>query len=147
MRIESETRVTCPTSSGPVRKRQRPEPYAPSVLIVDDDPETRIAFRRILEETGYFVSDVNTGRQALTALQDSFFEVMLLDLSMPDMDGLEVLRFVRTRFPDLRTIVVSEFARDGTPFRAARLLGAVSAFDKMLAEDLLLLAVCNALAR
>jgi CheY-like chemotaxis protein len=115
-------------------------------LVVDDDPETRTVFRRILEETGYCVSEAANGRQALTALENSFFEVMILDLSMPDIDGLEVLRFVRSRFPNLRTIVASEFARDGTPLKVARFLGAAAAFDKMLAQDLLLVSVCNALA-
>lgn len=149
MRIETEARAGCPPpSSGLVEKApRRPEPYAPSVLIVDDDPETRMVFRRILEETGYFVSEAENGRQALAALEDSFFEVMVLDLSMPETDGLEVLQIVRSRFRNLRTIVVSEFVLGGALLKTARLLGAVAAFDKMLAHDLLLVTVCNALTR
>src|SRR5579871_1813712 len=147
MRVGTGSGTDCPPSCGLVTKAHRsPVPYAPSVLIVDDDPEARMVFRRILEETGYFVWEAANGRHGLAALEDSFFEVMILDLSMPDIDGLEVLQIVRARFRNLRTIVVSEFARDGTSFKMAKLLGAVAAFDKMLAEDLLLVTVCNALA-
>jgi CheY-like chemotaxis protein len=146
MRIATETRAGCQPSSGLVKKApRRPEPYAPTILIVDDDQETRMVFRRILEETGYFVSEAENGRQALAALEDSFFEIMILDLSMPDTDGIEVLQAVHSRFRHLRTIVVSEFVLGGTLLKTARLLGAVTAFDKMLANDLLLVSVCNAL--
>src|ERR1035438_4899028 len=108
------------------KTHRRPEPYSPSILIVDDAPEARMDFRRILEETGYFVQEAENGRQALTALEDSFFEVMILDLSMPEMDGMEVLGIVRSRFRHLRTIVASEFVLDGAMLKTARLLGAVA---------------------
>jgi CheY-like chemotaxis protein len=117
-----------PTATPP-----RPVPYAARILIADDDPETRLVFRRILEASGYFVQEAENGRQALNALGDSSFEVMILDMCMPEMDGIEVLQAVRSRFRGLRTIVATELVFDGVLLKAAKLLGAVAAFDKVLA--------------
>jgi DNA-binding response OmpR family regulator len=67
------------------------------VLVVDDDPGIRSVLRGYLEQAGYRVLEADTGEVALQALEDSAPEVILLDVGLPDIDGLEVLRQIRTR--------------------------------------------------
>ena len=91
--------------------KRTPEPYAPCLLVADDDAQIRTLFRRVLQEAGYLVTEARNGREALLALSDRFFELMILDLSMPDTDGFEVLKLARTELPKLKILVISGFMR------------------------------------
>ncbi len=62
------------------------------ILIVDDEPATRHTLQELLQLEGYDVESVAGGREALQALQQGKYDVMILDLRMPDVDGEEVLR-------------------------------------------------------
>jgi CheY-like chemotaxis protein len=108
-----------------------------SILVVDDNPDDRELFGRVLERGGYSVVERITGKEALTAVEKATFDLMTLDLSMPDMDGFDVLRAVRSKHPELKIIVVSGF-RHGGMNKAAKSLGAATTLDKNLATDLLL---------
>jgi CheY-like chemotaxis protein len=108
-----------------------------SILIVDDNSVDRALFRAILEGAGYSVVESSSGKEALTAVEKTSFELMTLDLSMPEMDGFDVLRAVRSKHPELKIIVVSGF-RHGSMNQAAKSLGAATTLDKNLATDLLL---------
>jgi len=83
---------------------------APVVLLVDDDAAIRRAVADGLELEGFSVVPASGGRAALAALESLTPSVMLLDLAMPDLDGLEVLRHVRAAGDDLPVCVLS--ARD-----------------------------------
>src|ERR1700730_6137457 len=107
------------------------------ILIVDDNSDHRKAFRILLESGGYSVVECNSGKEALTALEKTKFDLMALDLSMPDVDGFEVLRAARSKHPELKIVVVSGFLQ-GSMNQAAKLLGAAVTLDKNLAADLLL---------
>ena len=107
------------------------------ILVVDDNPDHRKAFRIILESGGYSVVECESGKEALTALEKKNFDLMILDLSMPDMDGFEVLRVISSKHPELKTAVVSGFLQ-GSMNRVAKRLGAVVTLDKDLAADSLL---------
>ncbi len=63
-----------------------------SILVVDDNPDDRKLFRRMLESAGYSVVESSSGKEALTAVEKTSFRLVTLDLSMPDMDGFDVLR-------------------------------------------------------
>jgi CheY-like chemotaxis protein len=73
------------------------------------------------------------------------FDVMILDLNMPEMDGFEVLKFARSELPDLKVIVVSGFMQ-GTMLKAAKLFGAVATLDKPIEVGLLLTTIRSILA-
>src|SRR5215210_1455747 len=69
----------------------------PVILNVDDKEAGRYAKRRVLEQAGYTVIDASCGREALTAMEESRPALVLLDVRMPDMSGLEVCRWIKSR--------------------------------------------------
>jgi DNA-binding response OmpR family regulator len=87
-----------------------PEPARPVVLLVDDDAAIRRAVGAGLELEGFRVVRASGGRAALAAIESVAPAVILLDLSMPDLDGLEVLRRLRAGGDDVPVCVLS--ARD-----------------------------------
>ena len=107
------------------------------ILVVDDNPDHRKALRIILESGGYSVVECESGKGALAAIEEKTFDLVVLDLSMPDVDGFDVLRVVRSKHPELKVMVVSGFLQ-GSMNQAAKLLGAVVTLDKDLATDSLL---------
>src|SRR5580765_4366911 len=107
------------------------------ILVVDDNPDHRKALRIILESGGYSVVECESGKGALTAIEKKTFDLVVLDLSMPDVDGFDVLRVVRSKHPELKVMVVSGFLQ-GSMNKAAKQLGAIVTLDKDLAADSLL---------
>jgi CheY-like chemotaxis protein len=110
------------------------------ILVVDDNPDHLKGFRVLLETGGYSVVECKSGKEALTALGKKKFDLMTLDLSMPDVDGFEVLRVVRSKYPELKVVVVSGFLQ-GSMNKTAKALGAVVTLDKDVAADSLLTVV------
>jgi two-component system KDP operon response regulator KdpE len=92
--------------------------YAPRILVVDDEPAVRALFDHLLSEDGYLVSAVGTAREALQALSDTTYELALIDLSLPDADGLEVVRQIRSEFPELIILAASGFMVGSVPAKA-----------------------------
>ena len=80
-----------------------------SLLFVDDDERTCDAVQRLLGRMGYMVVCAHNGSDALSLLHDLRFDLVILDLMMPDMDGLEVLRRLRAdpETRDVRTVLYS----------------------------------------
>ena len=76
------------------------------VLVVDDEPQIRRALRTSLEAHGYEVSSVGTGEEGVLGAAELAPELVLLDLGLPDMDGTEVIRRIRT-FSEVPVIVLS----------------------------------------
>jgi two-component system KDP operon response regulator KdpE len=76
------------------------------VLVVDDEPQIRRAMRTSLEANGYEVHTVGTGEEAVVAAAGEAPELVLLDLGLPDLDGTEVIRRVRS-FSEVPIIVLS----------------------------------------
>ena len=83
---------------------------AKRVLVVDDEVQVRAVIAEALVEAGYDVEQVENGIDALESLQRSHFDLMTLDIRMPRMDGMSVLRAVAERLPDLPVIVVTGLA-------------------------------------
>ncbi len=95
------------------------------VLVVDDDPAIRDALRAVLEHAGHMVAEAGTGEGAVAMLEERRFDVVLLDLAMPGMHGLDALERIRENAPDVGVIVVSG---EGTIANAIR-AGQRGAFD------------------
>jgi DNA-binding response OmpR family regulator len=77
------------------------------ILVVDDEPEVRQLMEHFLSERGYEVRIAENGRQALEALDTFMADVVLLDMHMPEMDGLETLKRLAVRSPALPVIMVT----------------------------------------
>jgi CheY-like chemotaxis protein len=65
------------------------------ILVVDDEPDQRFLLRRIFERAGHEVSDANDGAAALRAVRESVPDLVVTDMMMPVMDGLELIRCLR----------------------------------------------------
>lgn len=85
-----------------------------TVLVVDDDPTVQDTLRRFLEAKGYEVHTAGDGEEALEAVERVAPDVMLLDIRMPVMDGLEVLQRVRDDGIDVGVIMISGHADEET---------------------------------
>ena len=77
------------------------------ILVVDDEPAVQITIRLILERAGHSVVVTGDGRKGLSALEEGGFDLLFLDVFMPGMDGLETMRLVLERRPDIPIIVIS----------------------------------------
>ena len=80
------------------------------VLIVEDEKLIRWSLRRKFEARGHHVTDVETGEAALTAINNSVFDLILLDFKLPDMTGLDILRKVRETDGDVVVIMMTAFS-------------------------------------
>jgi DNA-binding response OmpR family regulator len=80
---------------------------ASKILIVDDEPHVRLTYRVALETEGYEIAEAANGMAAVGILKSVRFDLLLLDLRMPEMDGLEVLHTLRSFDLDLPTVIIT----------------------------------------
>ena len=90
------------------------------ILIVDDEAQIRRLIRRILERCGYRTDEVENGRQALEFLQSEPVDLVVTDLRMPDVDGLELLERCRALYPNTDVIMLTGFGTIQTAVYAMR---------------------------
>lgn len=102
-----------------VQREQRAE-Y--SVLVVEDDPDISMSLQDLLEFEGFHVTSVPTCQQAYSSIERHVYDVVLLDLGLPDGDGLSVLEKVQASHPSLSVIVLTASNRD---------LGSVPAYARL----------------
>ncbi len=114
------------------------------ILIVDDDASIRESLKRVLEYEDYAVLAAENGPKALEVLGERRVDLMLLDVKMPGMDGLEVLERARRMRPDQVCIMVSGHGTVQTAVEATK-LGAFDFLEKPPDRDRLLLTIRNAL--
>src|SRR5579862_6065618 len=80
-----------------------------SILVVDDEAEIREGLEALLSSEGFDVTPADTGAAGLARLEDQPFDLLLLDVSLPDRNGLELLREIRRRDPYLSIILITAF--------------------------------------
>ncbi|HXG37508.1 MAG TPA: sigma-54 dependent transcriptional regulator [Bacteroidota bacterium] len=115
-----------------------------TILVVDDEKSVRDSLKMILEYERYDVLFAENGEQALKAVQGSHLDVVLLDVKMAGMDGIEVLQRVREQKPELPVIMISGHGTIETAVEATK-LGAFDFLPKPLDRDKLLVTIRNAL--
>ncbi len=120
-----------------------PNGFPKRVLVVDDDERVRKGMSALLEAEGMEVTTASDGEEALELTRSEDYEVMLIDLLMPKVGGLEALARIRNESPDLATIVVTGYPSYETAVEAMR-LGAVDYLSKPFAADELLTVVRQA---
>ena len=117
--------------------------FRASVLVVDDEAAIRDSLHMILEYEGYRVDEAANGSQALTKVAERAPDAVLLDIKMPEMDGLELLKALRERGYDMPILMISGHADVQTAVEATR-RGAYDFFEKPLQRERVLLALRNA---
>jgi CheY-like chemotaxis protein len=88
------------------------------ILVVDDDVTILRVFKNILEKEGYIVETVNTGKAAVERIKKEKFNVCLIDVKLPDMDGTELLLKLANK-PETIKIIVTGFSSDEVGKKAA----------------------------
>ncbi len=97
-----------------MEKRQR------RILLVDDEANVRTVFSDILRKESYIVKEVKDGSEAIKAIDEETFDVALVDLRMPHMDGIEVLENIKKRKPEIPVIVYTGYGSITSAVEAMR---------------------------
>jgi CheY-like chemotaxis protein len=120
------------------------------ILLADDDRVFRELLTALLEQAGHHVEIAADGHAALTRAKTSYFDALIADIVMPNMDGLELIRMLRRERPDLLVIAISATAgedrgQDYLPAAASfgasatvgkrRVIEIVTVLDRLLAEN------------
>ena len=95
------------------------------ILIVDDDETVRRSYLRSLESMSCQVAAARDGEEALQAMEQTPFDVVLLDMRMPGQDGLSVLRTIKQKWPESEVVIITGYPTVGSAKEAVRL----GAFD------------------
>ncbi|MBT8494404.1 MAG: sigma-54 dependent transcriptional regulator [Deltaproteobacteria bacterium] len=116
-----------------------------TILVIDDEPNILTSLRRALELEGYGVEVAGSGALGLERLAEREIDLVLLDVMMPDMDGLETLGKIRQGDPVLPVVMMSGNASIETAVSATK-LGAHDFIEKPLSTDKLLITLSNTLS-
>ena len=114
------------------------------LLLVDDEPGIRQSLSAVLQDEGYRIEAVASGAECLQALERDRFQMVLLDVWMTDLDGLEVLQRIRESHPGVVVVMISGHGTVETAVKATK-LGAFDFLEKPLSLDKTLVVVKNAL--
>ena len=104
------------------------------ILIVDDEAIVRESIRDWLKDSGYGVMTAESGEEALALIRNHAFSVIILDLRLPGMTGIEVLKKVKTLKPEIKSIVITAYPTMLTREEASK-LGAIDYLIKPIFPD------------
>src|SRR2546425_5117281 len=114
-----------------------------SILVVDDEAEIREGLEMLLASEGYRVTSADSGESGLSKLEEKPFDLLLLDVSLPDRNGLDLLREIRRRDPHLAVVLITAYGSIDMA-RAAFKNGAQDYITKPWSNDELLIQVAQA---
>ncbi|HEV2349516.1 MAG TPA: sigma-54 dependent transcriptional regulator [Terriglobia bacterium] len=117
-----------------------------SILIVDDEQEIRESLRELLINEGYATATASTGEEGLRKLDEGVFDLALLDITLPDRNGLDLLKDIKRDNTDTAVIMITAFDSSQLAFQASK-EGAESYVTKPWDNDKLLLEIRNALTK
>ncbi len=106
-------------------------------LIVDDDPIVLDSCKRVFEAEGFEVCVVPSADQALKAMKNSIFDILLIDVKMPERDGMYLIRAVKKQWPEIPIVVMSGYPTPETIAEGLK-LGAEEFIAKPFTPDELL---------
>lgn len=114
------------------------------ILIIDDEKGIRSSLKGILEDEGYSIKTANTGEDCLKLIEWQNFDLILLDIWLPEMDGIEVLKKIKKRDENPQIVMISGHGTVETAVKATK-LGAYDFLEKPLSLEKVVLTVKNAL--
>ena len=115
-----------------------------SILIIDDEIEICESIKMILEYEDYHVEYTNYPSEGIEKLRSSKYDVLLLDINMPELNGFEVLKKIKSDDKDINVIMISAHSSVENAVKATK-LGAFDFIEKPIDRDKLLILVRNAL--
>ena len=110
-----------------------------TILVIDDEESVRMVLKRALEDAGYQVVEAANGRQGLELFRTAPADLIVTDIEMPEMDGLELILELTRAFLNVKVIALSGLASN--ELQAAKLFGARRTFSKPLDLQVLLRAI------
>lgn len=116
------------------------------ILVVDDEPNVRLNYRMTLETEGFGVIEADSGSQALEQFAERSFDLAILDMRMPEMDGLELLAEMRKRRVTTPAVIITAYGDIPHAVRAMK-LGAIDFLKKPMTPESLRTVVNSILAR
>jgi two-component system nitrogen regulation response regulator NtrX len=116
----------------------------PSVLVVDDEPSIVQSLSGLLSDEGYKVSTAVNGYDALKVVDSDSPDLVLLDIWMPGLDGIETLKEIKKYHPHIQVIIITGHGNVETAVKATK-LGAFDLIEKPLSIDKIILTINNAL--
>jgi DNA-binding NtrC family response regulator len=111
-----------------------------SILIIDDEPAVCAGCRLVLSDQGHAVDAAHDGRSGLEALQKNRYELVLLDMKLPDIDGLQVLKVIHREAPRVSVVVMTGYSSVPDAVKAMK-LGAFEYLSKPFSDEELVLTV------
>ena len=115
-----------------------------SILVIDDEQEIRESLEQLLKLEGYKADSASTGDEGLKRIDDGVFDLVLLDINLPDRNGLDLLQHIKRDSPEVGVIMITAYDSSQMAFQASK-QGAESYITKPWDNDKLLLEVRNAL--
>ncbi len=112
------------------------------ILVIDDEKNIRRTLTDILEDEGYTVLDASSGEEGLQVLARENIDLLLLDVKLPGMDGIEVLKKVRKDFPSMDVIMISGHSTIKTAVQAVQ-MGAYNFLEKPLSLHKIIVSARN----
>ncbi len=116
----------------------------PRILVIDDEEIVRISCKKCLTPEGYDVTMAGTGLEGMKLTKENHYDLILTDLKMPDMDGMEFLMMIRETQPGAKVIMITGYSTTDHAEEAMR-LGASNYVEKPFTPDVLIAAVKEAL--
>lgn len=116
------------------------------ILIADDEPHVLALCKRVIEKEGYQVVSVSSGYEAIEAAKQQSFDLLLTDIMMPGMSGLDAAQIIREHLPDIIAVVMTGFGTMETAIQAIR-LGFTEFVEKPFKPSALVQAVNRAMEK
>jgi DNA-binding response OmpR family regulator len=116
------------------------------ILVIDDDPSIRATIEQILQSAGHTIISAVDGKEGIGLFRTNPADVVITDLYMPNQEGVETIRELRSRFPKVVIIAMSGRPTAGTMLSIAQKLGAVAVLQKPFLPLEILAAVTKALS-
>ena len=117
---------------------------SPHILVMEDDRSVAKGLEMILSEEGYTVNLANTGKLAVQAFKQKRFDLLVADLRLPDIDGMEVIKQIKAEKPETEVIVITGYGTTATAVAAMK-LGVHDFLPKPFTEDQIKTAIDEAL--
>lgn len=112
------------------------------ILVIDDEDIVRLSCSRTLVPEGYELKMAKNGPEGLQMLEEDTFDLVLTDLKMPNMDGIEVLAKIKEKWPATDVVIVTGYQTVETAVKAIK-LGAFDYIEKPFTPDTLIATISN----